>query len=191
MTDLADLSIAEAGRQLRTGDISAVDLWEATVSRLAYTEPHLHAFLEVDRIGARASADAADAAFKAGKDAGPLQGIPIALKDNMCTKGLATTASSKMLEGWVPPYDGTAVAKLRSGGIVLVGKTNLDEFAMGSSTETRRLGPHEIRGTPTVYPGGHRAGRLQASRPAPRSVRLVQTPEVQSVNLPRSAVSSG
>ena len=158
MTDLADLSIAEAGRQLRAGDITSIDLWEATVTRIAYTEPHLHAFLTVDRDGARAAAHAADVAFKAGEDAGPLQGIPIALKDNMCTKGLATTASSRMLEGWVPPYDGTAVAKLRAGGAVLVGKTNLDEFAMGSSTENSAFGTSRNPWDTDRVPGGSSGG---------------------------------
>ncbi|GBE25437.1 glutamyl-tRNA(Gln) amidotransferase subunit A [bacterium BMS3Bbin02] len=158
MTDLADLSIVEAGRQLRSGDVTAVDLWEAAATRIAYTEPHLHAFLTVDREGALATAKVVDAAFRAGEDAGPLQGIPIALKDNMCTKGLATTASSRMLEGWVPPYDGTAVANLRNAGAVLVGKTNLDEFAMGSSTENSAFGTSRNPWDVDRVPGGSSGG---------------------------------
>jgi aspartyl-tRNA(Asn)/glutamyl-tRNA(Gln) amidotransferase subunit A len=92
MTDLADATIAEARALLRSGGVTAVDLLDAVLARAAFTEPHVHAYLTIDRVGALAAAEAADAAFTAGEDRSPLQGIPIALKDNLCTKGVATTA---------------------------------------------------------------------------------------------------
>ncbi len=158
MNDLADLSIAEAGAGLRAGSFTSRDLLEAVIRRAAITEAHLHAFLTIDRTAAFSAADAADAALAAGKEAGPLHGIPLALKDNMCTTGIETTASSKILQGWKPPYDATVVARLKSAGAVIVGKTNLDEFAMGSSTENSAFGPTRNPWNTDRVPGGSSGG---------------------------------
>jgi len=158
MTDLADLTIAEAGRGLRSGTFTAADLLDAVSRRAAITETHLHAYLTLDREGAGAAAASADEAFAAGEDVGPLQGIPIALKDNMCTKGLDTTASSQILAGWKPPYDATAVQRLRQAGAVITGKTNLDEFAMGSSTENSAFGTTRNPWDTDRVPGGSSGG---------------------------------
>jgi len=105
MSDPADLTISEAGGVLRSGDLTAVELLAAIRRRAAMTEAHLHAYLTIDADGAEAAALAADRAFANGEDRGPLQGIPIALKDNMVTRGLETTAASQILSGWHPPYD--------------------------------------------------------------------------------------
>jgi aspartyl-tRNA(Asn)/glutamyl-tRNA(Gln) amidotransferase subunit A len=158
MTDLADLTIAEAARGLRRGDHTAADLLAAVTTRAAATEAHLHAYLTLDHEGAQAAANAADAAFAKGTDAGPLQGIPLALKDNMCTEGVDTTASSKILVGWKPPYDATIVTRLRSAGAVITGKTNLDEFAMGSSTENSAFGTTRNPWDTSRVPGGSSGG---------------------------------
>ena len=157
MTDLADLTIAEAGAGLRAQEFSAVDLLDAVERRAAITEAHLHAYLTLDREGSRAAAEAADVAL-AGGDRRPLLGIPIALKDNMVTKGVETTASSQILAGWKPPYDGTAVRRLKEAGAVIVGKTNLDEFAMGSSTENSAYGPTRNPWNTDTVPGGSSGG---------------------------------
>ena len=162
MTDLADLTILEAGAGLRAGDFAARDLFDAVQRRAAVTEAHLHAYLTIDHDGARSAADAADAAFAAGTDLGPLHGIPLALKDNMVTKGIDTTASSKILAGWKPPYDGTVVARLRAGGAVITGKTNLDEFAMGSSTENSAFGATRNPWDTDRVPGGSSGGSAAA-----------------------------
>jgi aspartyl-tRNA(Asn)/glutamyl-tRNA(Gln) amidotransferase subunit A len=158
MKDLADLTIVEAGAGLRSGDHTARDLLAAVTKRAALTEAHLHAYLTMDHEGAEDAASAADDAFARGEDLGPLQGIPIALKDNMCTKGVDTTASSKILAGWKPPYDATIVARLRAAGAVLTGKTNLDEFAMGSSTENSAFGTTRNPWDTDRVPGGSSGG---------------------------------
>lgn len=158
MSDLADLTIAEAGAGLRSGDFTSEDLLDAVSRRAEATEAHLHAYLTLDHDGARAAAMAADAAFVAGDDKGPLQGIPVALKDNMCTRGVETTASSKILAGWKPPYDATVVARLKSAGAVITGKTNLDEFAMGSSTENSAYGATRNPWNTDKVPGGSSGG---------------------------------
>jgi aspartyl-tRNA(Asn)/glutamyl-tRNA(Gln) amidotransferase subunit A len=162
MSDPADLTIAEAGSRLRSGDLTAVDLLAGVRRRLSMTEANLHAYLTVDAKGAVAAAEAADEGFARGDDLGPLQGIPMALKDNLVTRGIETTAASRILAGWVPPYDATVVERLRAGGAVLVGKTNLDEFAMGSSTENSAYGPTRNPWDPERVPGGSSGGSAAA-----------------------------
>ena len=135
------LTIAEAGRRLRSGEFTAVELLSSVLETAARTEAQIHAYLTIDREGAQEAATQADADLANGFDRGPLHGIPIALKDNMVTRGVETTAASQILAGYVPPYDATVVDRLRGGGAVIVGKTNLDEFAMGSSTENSAYGP--------------------------------------------------
>ncbi len=162
MSDLADLTILEAEVALRAGDFTAVDLLDATLRRAAVTESHVHAYLTIDRDGAKAAARAADEALAGGGDDRPLLGIPVALKDNMVTRGVETTASSQILAGWKPPYDGTAAARLRAGGAVIIGKTNLDEFAMGSSTENSAYGPSRNPWDTDTVPGGSSGGSAAA-----------------------------
>lgn len=157
MTDLADLTIAQAADGLRSGEFTAVDLLDAVERRAAVTEAHLHAYLTLDREGARSAALAADEAIESG-DPRPLLGIPIAVKDNMVTKGVETTAGSQILAGWEPPYSGTAILRLAEAGAVIVGKTNLDEFAMGSSTENSAYGPTRNPWNTNTVPGGSSGG---------------------------------
>ncbi|MBT8215993.1 MAG: Asp-tRNA(Asn)/Glu-tRNA(Gln) amidotransferase subunit GatA [Acidimicrobiia bacterium] len=162
MSDLADLSVGGAAAGLRAGEFTAVELLEAVHRRAAVTEAELHAYLTIDRDGAARAAVAADSALRAADDPGPLLGIPVALKDNMVTRGVETTCSSKILSGYRPPYDGTAVSRLRAGGAVIFGKTNLDEFAMGSSTENSAYGPTRNPWDPERVPGGSSGGSAAA-----------------------------
>ena len=159
---LADLTIVEAGVRLRSGEASSVDLLNAVIERASFTEAQLHCYLTIDHEGARRAAETADREMAAGTDRGLLHGIPLALKDNFCTRGLATTCSSQILAGYVPPYDATVVSRLRSGGVVIVGKTNLDEFAMGSSTENSAFGPTRNPWDPERVPGGSSGGSAAA-----------------------------
>ena len=162
MTDHADLTLTAAGAALRVGDLTAVDLLDAVRTRAAMTEAQLHAYLTLDADGAAEAARAADEALAAGRDLGPLHGIPVALKDNMVTRGVETTCSSRILAGYVPPYDASVVARLRAGGAIVMGKTNLDEFAMGSSTENSAYGPTRNPWDPERVPGGSSGGSAAA-----------------------------
>jgi aspartyl-tRNA(Asn)/glutamyl-tRNA(Gln) amidotransferase subunit A len=158
MTDLADRTIAEATAGLSAGDFSSTELLQAVLKRASVSEAHLHAYLTLDRDGAFNAARRSDEARGRGKVLGPLDGIPLAVKDNMCTRGMETTCGSKILAGYVPPYDATVVERLRSGGAVVLGKTNLDEFSMGSSTENSGYGPTHNPWDTGLVPGGSSGG---------------------------------
>jgi aspartyl-tRNA(Asn)/glutamyl-tRNA(Gln) amidotransferase subunit A len=158
MNDPSDLTIQQAADAMRTGDLIAVQLLDAVLDQAGQTEAELHTYLTIDREGAREAAVEADAAFERGDDRSPLQGIPLAVKDNMVTRGVETTAGSQVLAGYLPPYDATAVTKLRDAGAVIVGKTNLDEFAMGSSTENSAYGPTRNPWDTDRVPGGSSGG---------------------------------
>jgi aspartyl-tRNA(Asn)/glutamyl-tRNA(Gln) amidotransferase subunit A len=151
-------SLVEAAKLLRSGETTAVDLLSEALETASRTEAQLHAFLTIDTEGAMEMAGQADADLADGIDRGPLHGIPTALKDNMCTRGVETTAGSQILAGYIPPYDATVVARLRSGGAVVMGKTNLDEFAMGSSTENSAYGPSYNPWDLSRVPGGSSGG---------------------------------
>jgi len=134
-------SVVALAERVARGEITAVAVAEAALAHIDATDPKLHAFLTVTGDLALEQARAVDAKRARGEALGPLAGVPIALKDAICTRGVRTTAGSKILGAYLPPYDATVTAKLRAADAVLVGKTNLDEFAMGSSTENSAFGP--------------------------------------------------
>ncbi|NUR88459.1 MAG: Asp-tRNA(Asn)/Glu-tRNA(Gln) amidotransferase subunit GatA [Nonomuraea sp.] len=153
---------SELGALIAAGEVTAEEVTEAHLDRIEEVEPKVHAFLHVDRETAVAQARAVDARLIAGEKLGPLAGVPIAHKDIFVTKDMPTTAASKILEGWRPPYDATVTARLRAAGLVILGKTNLDEFAMGSSTENSAYGPTHNPWDLSRIPGGSSGGSSAA-----------------------------
>ncbi|TXJ05944.1 MAG: Asp-tRNA(Asn)/Glu-tRNA(Gln) amidotransferase subunit GatA [Aeromicrobium sp.] len=162
MTDLTKATAAELSDLLANKEVTSREVTQAALDRIAAVDGEVHAFLHVANDAALADADAVDAARAAGEPLAALAGVPIAVKDALTTVGMPTTSGSRILEGWVPPYDATVVAKLKAARMPILGKTNMDEFAMGSSTEHSAYGPTRNPWNTNVIPGGSGGGSAAA-----------------------------
>jgi aspartyl-tRNA(Asn)/glutamyl-tRNA(Gln) amidotransferase subunit A len=162
MGDLTRLTAADLAGMIAAGDASAVEVTQAHLDRIAAVNETLNAFLYVDTDGALAAARRVDEARNRGDALGPLAGVPLALKDVMAQEGVPTTCGSKILEGWRPPYDSTVTRRLKEAGVIILGKTNCDEFAMGSSTENSAYGPTRNPWDLACIPGGSGGGSSAA-----------------------------
>lgn len=158
MSDLIKLTAAQLAQKISSREVSAVEVTKAHLAQIEKVDEQVHAFLYVNTQGALAAAEQADKDIAQGNPASALAGVPLGLKDVMASEGMPTTAGSKILEGWIPPYDATLVAKIRKAGIPILGKTNMDEFAMGSSTEHSAYGPTHNPWDLSRIPGGSGGG---------------------------------
>ena len=162
MTDLTKLTAVEIATGIKSGDFSAVAVTKAHLDRISRIDSKINAFLHVDTEGALSQAKLVDEKRGAGKALGDLAGVPVAVKDIFTQKGVPTTAGSKILEGWIPPYDSTVVSRMKQADMVLLGKVNMDEFAMGSSTENSGYGPTRNPWDLDRIPGGSSGGSSAA-----------------------------
>ncbi|GAA2778426.1 Asp-tRNA(Asn)/Glu-tRNA(Gln) amidotransferase subunit GatA [Kitasatospora sp. CM 4170] len=162
MTELIRYTAAETAGAIAKGEVSAVEVAQAHLDRIEAVDKKVNAFLHVDTEGALKAAKAVDEKRARGEELGPLAGVPLALKDVFTTKGVPTTCGSKILEGWIPPYDATLTSRLKDAGVVILGKTNMDEFAMGSSTENSAFGTTGNPWDLSRIPGGSGGGSAAA-----------------------------
>ncbi len=162
MDDLMKLTAVELGKKIKAGEVSAVDAAGACLDRIEKLDKAYNCFVTVDREGALAQAEEIQRKIEAGELSGPLAGVPVAIKDNMCIEGMLTTCSSKILSNFVPTYTAEAVHLLREAGAVVIGKTNMDEFAMGSTTETSYYGITRNPWDTDRVPGGSSGGSAAA-----------------------------
>ena len=160
--ELLSLSAVELGAAIKEGKTTAVEAMEAVLHKIEKTEDLYHCYVTLDREAALERARAVQEKIESGELTGPLAGVPVAIKDNLCTEGILTTCASKILENFVPTYSAEAVRNLERAGAVLIGKTNMDEFAMGSTTETSAYGVTKNPRNPEHVPGGSSGGSAAA-----------------------------
>ena len=160
--DLMQLTAVELGKKIKNKEITVKECVEAALAQIDAVEGQIHSFVTMDREGALKRAEEVQAKIDSGELTGPLAGVPVAIKDNMCTEGLLTTCSSKILYNFVPTYTSEAVLNLEKAGAVIIGKTNMDEFAMGSTTETSAFGPTKNPWNTDHVPGGSSGGSCTA-----------------------------
>lgn len=159
---LLDLTAVELAKEIKAGKTTAVEAMKAVIAQIEQSEDEMNCYITFDKEAALAAAETAQKKIEDGSLTGPLAGVPVAIKDNMCTKGVKTTCASKILENFVPTFSSEAVVRLEEAGAVMIGKTNMDEFAMGSTTETSAFGVTKNPRNPEHVPGGSSGGSAAA-----------------------------
>lgn len=159
---ILDLTAVELGKKIKAGEVTAVTATKAVLEQIKALEPSLNCYVTVDEEGALKQAEEVQKKIEDGTLTGPLAGVPVAIKDNMCTKDLLTTCSSRILGNFVPTYSAEAVLNLQKAGAIILGKTNMDEFAMGSTTETSAYGETKNPWNTEHVPGGSSGGSCAA-----------------------------
>ena len=160
--ELLDLTAVELAKEIKAGNVTAVEAMKAVLEQIDKTEADLNCYVTIDKEKALLEAERVQKEIEAGTLTGPLAGVPVAIKDNMCTEGMLTTCSSKILGNFIPAFSAEAVIKLQEAGAVIIGKTNMDEFAMGSTTETSAYGITKNPRNTEHVPGGSSGGSAAA-----------------------------